>query len=164
MVNCKEVFLRETVRELERFVPIREECDVLVSGARTVGCVVVISVDKSGTKEIFIEQLLMSSRTTTNGRMIANSFYSSYAEESLIPNRIIFPKEVKYLFVVERMATEDPKSHALEHNTIYCMIQEQVAGIVAILRIRLNIKFCELKYRNLRVVLENTSVLFAPKE
>jgi hypothetical protein len=88
--------LKNTIRISERLLNIREECDVLVVGAGTAGCVAAIAAARNGAKTILIEQLPLPSGTMTNGGIIANSFYSSHTEDTLVPKRIVagIPKEI----------------------------------------------------------------------
>jgi hypothetical protein len=80
---------RNTLKEPEKQINVREECDVLVAGAGTAGCVAAIAAARSGAKTILIEQLPLPSGTMTNGGIIANSFYSSYSEEAPNPKQVV---------------------------------------------------------------------------
>ncbi len=79
----------KTIKEPERLLNIREECDVLVAGAGTAGCVAAIAAARNGARTVLIEQLPLPSGTMTNGGIGFNSFFSSYTEETKSTKRIV---------------------------------------------------------------------------
>lgn len=65
--------------EPERKVPVTD-CDVLVIGAGTAGCIAAIAAARQGADVILVEKLPVPGGTYTNGGIGANSFYAMAQE------------------------------------------------------------------------------------
>lgn len=65
--------------EPERKIPCRD-CDVLVVGAGTAGCIAAIAAARAGADVILVEKLPVPGGTYTNGGIGANSFYAMASE------------------------------------------------------------------------------------
>ncbi len=70
--------MANTFHEPARDIPVLE-CDVLVAGAGTAGCVAAIAAARAGSSVILIEKLPVPSGTLTNG---GNGIYSFFAQDT----------------------------------------------------------------------------------
>ena len=94
----------KTIQEPARIIPVREECDVLIAGAGTAGCVAAIAAARAGARVVLIEKLPLPSGTMANGGIISNSFCSSYVGGEPNAKRIVggIPMEIAERVIKEK--------------------------------------------------------------
>jgi hypothetical protein len=68
---------------------VRDDCDVLVVGGGTAGCVAALAAARSGAKTVLIEQLPKLGGTFCNGGIIALSFHSAYVSPDTPVKKIV---------------------------------------------------------------------------
>ncbi|MGH0053443.1 MAG: FAD-dependent oxidoreductase [Sphaerochaetaceae bacterium] len=67
-----------TIIEPQRSLPIRTDCDVLVAGGGTAGCIAALAAARQGVKTVLIEQQGSLGGTIINGAVTVHSFFNVY--------------------------------------------------------------------------------------